>query len=480
MKDSNSRNARLTMLLALSGCITVGCTSQQQQLPIGVVPGTNPVMAAPGGKTDEWTTFAYDYKRSAFNPAVTTINAANVGKLKLRWKVNVADSKIAASPVIYAGNMIVVTFGPKKTAGPTATVYDLSTTDGHTIWKYNMGANAKMTPTIDAAAGLVIIGNEQMVERKTSPSYMFALRLLDGKLVWRVPSIGLFRSPPLVAGGAVYAGLAGGDPPICTQGGIVAINETTGAVNWKWSVDPKPQQGGSVWGAIAFDGTHPVFGTGNTCQTPIMTSNGAVSLNPNGKPNWNMIAVKRSTADSDTGGGVMLYKDRAYFINKNGIFYAVGEATGKILWSTTLNPYAVNPSWDGGFASPATDGNTLVVGSGLYKGTTTGGGGDFCFIDSAPDEVIAGYHSKMQGLDFSGKVLWTRTMQNRLIGYVAVLKGIGFVGLNEEFVAFDLRTGKTLWHYAAPAYIDASMVIVPSGVYGADDSGNVYAFAMPS
>ena len=45
-------------------------------------------------------------------------------------------------------------------------------------------------------------------------------------------------------------------------------------------------------GAIAYDGTHPIFGTGNTCQTPIMTSNGAVSLNPDGTANWDMVAVR--------------------------------------------------------------------------------------------------------------------------------------------------------------------------------------------
>jgi hypothetical protein len=472
-------NARLTAVLTLAGCFAAACSTQQQQLPLGQVPGTNAITPATSSSNDAWTTFAYDYKHTGLNPAVTTITAANVRKLKLRWKVNIPSTKIAASPVVYAGNMIITTYGA-KVGGPTATVYDVSTADGHTIWKYNMGDNAKMTPSIDPDAGLVIVGNEEMVKRRTDPSHLYALRLLDGKLMWRVSSLGIFRSTPLVTGGTVYAGLAGGDPPICAQGGIFSINESTGTINWTWAVDPTPHEGGSVWGAIAYDGTHPIFGTGNTCQTPVMTSNGAVSLNADGTPNWDMVAVKNSDADSDTGGGVMLYKDRAYFINKNGIFYAVGEANGKILWSKTLNPYAKSPTWNGGFATPSTDGHTIVIGTGLYSGSTSGAGGDFCFIDSAPDEVIAGYHSELQGLDFRGDVLWTRTMQNRLIGYVAMVKGIGFVGLNEEFVAIDLSDGKTLWHYATPTYIDASMVIVPSGVYGADDDGNVYAFAIPT
>lgn len=474
----NVAKTRVAASLVLCALLSTACANhnQQPQLPIAEIPGLNAITPLSSGSNDEWTTFAFDNKHSGFNPFVKTITTANVRKLKLRWKVNIGDVKIAGSPVIYDGNLVIVTAG-EKSHGPTATVYDLSTVDGHVIWQHNLGKNAKMTPTIDPSAGLVIVGNEEMVNRKTSPSDLFALRLLDGSIAWRVASLGLFRSPPLVTGGMVYQGLAGGDPPICAQGGIIAINESTGSVDWTWAVDPKPHEGGSVWGAIAFDGTHPIFGTGNTCQSPIMTSNGAVSLNADGKVNWDFVAVKNSLADSDTGGGIMLYKDRAYFINKNGIFYAVGEAKGNLLWSTTLNKYARSPSWQGGFASPTTDGSTIVVGTGLYKGSTSGSGGEFCFLDSIPTEVIAGYHSELQALDFSGKVLWTRPMQNRLIGYVAMLKGIGFVGLNEQFDAIDLSDGKILWKYATPAYIDASMVVVPSGLYGADDAGNVYAFA---
>jgi outer membrane protein assembly factor BamB len=97
-----------------------------------------------------------------------------------------------------------------------------------------------------------------------------------------------------------------------------------------------------------------------------------------------------------------------------------------------------------------------------------------------PDESFAGLYSKLQGMGMSGRILWTRSMQNRLVGYVALVRGLGFVGLNRNFAALDLHTGKTLWSYPVLSYIDASMVVVPSGVYGADAGGNVYAFALPS
>ena len=97
-----------------------------------------------------------------------------------------------------------------------------------------------------------------------------------------------------------------------------------------------------------------------------------------------------------------------------------------------------------------------------------------------PNEYFKGYHSELQAMNMTGKVQWSLKMQNRLVGYVALADGMGFVGLNQKFVAIDLSNGKTLWTYATPDYINASMVLVPSGLYGADQAGNVYAFGVPS
>jgi outer membrane protein assembly factor BamB len=416
--------------------------------------------------------FAYDYSRTGFNPNVSNLSKSTVSKIDLRWKTNVGD-EIFASPVTYAGNLIVATEG--SFAGkPSSVVYDLSTSDGHVLWKFAMGGRAKMTPVIDPEAGLVIVG------RQSAPSYVFALRLLDGSLVWRQSVNGLLTASPVVAGGWVYIGRAGGDPPRCAQGGVTAIDESTGKASWKWNVDPSPKEGGSVWGAIAFDGSHLIFGTGNTCQEPIMTANGAVSLALDGTPAWSMIAEKDSRYDSDTGSGVMLFHGLAHFINKNGWFYAVDKDTGDIHWKKALNPDSHGPNWSGGFATPSTDGTTIVEGSGLYKGSAPSDGGEFCMMMTAkPTEVFPGFHSELQAMDISGHVLWTRTMQNRLVGYVALARGMGFVGLNKHFIGLDLSSGKTLWSYPTPDYIDASMVVVPSAIYGADDGGNVYAFALP-
>jgi hypothetical protein len=467
-------------ILALA---SAACSARPQPLPNTDLPDANGIRirAASSGSNDNWPTFAYNYARTGFNPSVTNLTRSSVPKLGLRWKVNLGD-EIFSSPVIYDGNLIVVSEGSKASSQPGSVVYDLSTADGHVIWQYAMGALAQMTPTIDPDAGLVIVANEERTHRNTNPSHVTALSLLDGSLVWSTPVYAPMRAAPVVAGGSVYFGRAGGDPPGCFQGGVSALNESTGDVEWNWNVDPKPHNGGAVWGAIAYDGTHLTFGTGNTCNTMTPTANGAVSLDLSGNVVWSMVAVKDSRYDADTGGGTMLFNGRAHFINKNGMLYSLNDETGHIDWSTVLNPYSEAPTWSGGFTTPTTDGATMIEGSGLYKNAAPkDGGGEFCMLAAVrPAEVFSGYHSMVQGVNLSGRVLWGRTMKNRLVGYVALVPGIGFIGLNQDFVALNLKNGKTLWSYATPAYIDASMVVVPSGVYGADDGGNVYAFALQS
>jgi outer membrane protein assembly factor BamB len=470
--------SRLGAIVAVLVLAAVGCNARPQALPNTGLPVASQIGSDSTSSNNGWPTFAYDYTRSGFNPSVTNLTPSNVSKLTRRWKQNVGD-EIFASPVTYAGNLIVVTVG-SRTASLGSVVYDFSTSDGKLLWKYAMGGKAKMTPTIDPSAGLVIVG------RQSSEPYLYALHLLDGTVAWSRKVRGLLRAAPVVAGGVVYIGRSGGDPPACTQGGVSAYNETTGKLEWDWAVDPTRHEGGSVWGAISYDGTNLIFGTGNTCQTPVTTANGAVSLKLDGSVAWNMVAVKDSSYDADTGGGVMLLNGRAHFINKNGRFYALNEETGNIVWKSDLNPLAGPPSWKGGFASPTTDGSTtILVGSGLYKGSSSGSGadlgGEFCMLNVAkPTEVFKGFHSELQAMNLSGNVIWTREMQNRLVGYVALAQGLGFVGLNENFEALDLKTGKTLWSYATPDYIDASMIVVPSGLYGADDAGNVYAFTLPT
>jgi len=431
--------------------------------------GLPPTPISSGSLQDDWLTFGHDFSRSGFQSQNVGLSAANVAQLALRWKRSLGAG-VYASPVAYGGNLIVVTLGEGATH---ATIYDLRVSDGAVLWQRQLLGGVRATPTIDPDAAEVFVSDRVA---PPGPSNVYAIRLLDGSIAWQQKVPGITHASPVVAGGSVYAGISGGDPPGCVNGGIIAFDEQTGAQRWRWEVNPALNGGGSVWGAIAYDGSHLMFGTGNTCSTPFPTANGAVSLNLNGTVAWSFTAQKNAYSDDDTGSGVLLSAGRATFLNKNGTLYALSQGAGHLAWATRLGAADLQ----GGFATPSTDGSTIVVGAGLFALSPSRAH----FTDGLPsrgqpNDVIQGYNSRLEGLDTNGAIRWKRTMSNRMTGDVAIVNGIAFAGLDESLEALDLSTGTVLWHYATPAFLDAPPIVVPSGVYAADDSGTVYAFSIP-
>jgi outer membrane protein assembly factor BamB len=441
-------------------------------------PAPVPVPAATALPGDDWVTFAHDYKRTGLETNNTTITAKTVARLALKWKANVGGG-VYDSPLVYAGNVIVATV-------QGGTVYDFSASTGKLLWTRTIGNELRATPSI--ADGLVFVGNRLATSASLPlPSYLYALRLLDGSIAWRAPLNGVTHGSPVVANGKVFIGTAGGDPPQCIDGGITALDESTGAQIWKWEVNPQAHGGGSVWGAVSYDGTYLLFGTGNTCQTPIMTANGAAALTTDGTLAWSFVANRGSYVDDDTGSGVLVTQAKASFINKDGSFFSLDPATGRMLAKVPLG--AVDQR--GGFTTPTSDGTTVLVGVGyLTDAASAAQQRSFCVLDASglqragarrsPQTFIAGSYSKLEALDQSGSVVWSKRMNAAIDGYAAAIaNGMAFTELDNEIVALNLTSGTTLWSYQAQDSFEASPVLVKSGLYAADNSGNVYAFSIP-
>ncbi|HZO95332.1 MAG TPA: PQQ-binding-like beta-propeller repeat protein [Candidatus Baltobacteraceae bacterium] len=447
---------------------------------------STPNASATSYTNDDWTTFAHDFARTADGRADTGISTTSVARLALRWKITIpGNPEIFASPVVYDGNVIVSTFAPP------ATIYDFSAADGSLRWSFTMDdGSGQKTPTIDPANGLVFVGNARSGAAGILPSTEYALRLLDGSLVWRQTIPGHARATDVVANGVVYTASSGGDPPQCLNEGMFALDEATGAVKWSWYVNAakNPGGGGAIWGPVGFDGSHLIFGTGNTCNTPVTTSNGAAALDLDGHLLWSMVAQPNSTLDYDTGSSVMVVNGRATFLNKNGLLYSVDAATGANQRSITANPNYGYGFW----SSPSSDGTVTVVESGAYApGMPTSGalrvpaagaiGGDrFCYTFRRTRAIEPGYTSLLKAFDTSGTLLWSAPSQAIAPFYAAIDNGVVFADIDSTLQAFDLHTGAKLWSYPTAGLLWAGPVVVPSGVYAADGSGNVYAFAIPA
>lgn len=419
---------------------------------------------------DDWITFAHDYSRTGYESQPTGITESNVSGLKLRWSRQLAAG-LYTSPLVFGGNVIVTSL--------TGTVYDLAASTGTVLWQRTIGGEIRATPTIDPANGMVFVGNRlSMANGNPAPSDVFAIHLVDGSIAWQATVNGLTHGSPIVANGEVFVPTAGGDPGSCINGGITALSESTGSMVWRWAVDPNTGGGGSVWGSPAYDGSHLVFGTGNTCETPVPTANGAVALDATGTQlGWTYTAINDSYIDDDTGSGVLLTGGNAVFMNKNGTLYAVNEQTGAKAWSTALGAADGN----GGFATPTSDGVTIYAAAGYIKdGASAQPIKDCDSTKRIPvTHAISGYYSKLYAIDQYGAVIWSRQMTVRLDGYVALTGGMGFAGLDDQMLALDSATGKVLWSFTSPnaSNFEASPVVVPSGLYAADMGGVVYAFS---
>lgn len=413
---------------------------------------------------DDWITFAHDFQRTGSEKQSTGISAATVATLVQRWRVNFSDG-VYSSPIVYNGNVIVASYG--------GVVYDLSAVDGSVIWETNISAaeyeNTRSSPMIDTADGLVFMGTWYAMNGEPSaprPSHFFALRLSDGSVAWKAELPGLIHDPPVYQNGVVYEGWSGGDPPGCINGGVEALNARTGTVEWTWLVNPvnNPGGGGSVWGALAWDGSHLVFGTGNTCQGEAWDQ-GAVALNPDGSMAWHYQADPTFADDNDTGSGVCVVNNTATFLNKNGTVYTLDTATGRALLAFPIGGLE-------GHATPTSDGSTFVVGTGLFPAPSGA-------RKSLPHAATTGRQAYLKAMTPNGTILWSISANHAAVAYAALNDGVVYEGVDETLDAVSVGSGAVLARFPGASYFTAGPVIVPSGLYFADHSGYVYAYSLP-
>jgi PQQ-dependent dehydrogenase (methanol/ethanol family) len=343
-------------------------------------------------KDVEWTRNGGNADEQRYS-TLTQVTADNVGKLGLAWFADVAERGGYQSTPLVIDGVIYMT-------APWSSLYAFDARSGKQLWKVDPKAPREMAATSICcnisnrgaayADGKIIWG--------TIDGRLMAVDAKSGKKVWeaRVADPKLQYSitgAPRIADGLVYIGVGGAE--FYTRGFLVAHDVKTGKQVWKFYTVPgdpakgpdgaasdnvmamaaktwngqwwKKGGGGSTWDGIVYDPKSDllIFGTGNGLPWPaalrspgggdnLFTSSIVAVHAKTGKYVWHYQATPMDGFDFDntaplTLADITVDGQRKHVVMqapKNGVFYVIEAATGKVV---SADPYVPKINWALGF-----------------------------------------------------------------------------------------------------------------------------------
>jgi PQQ-dependent dehydrogenase (methanol/ethanol family) len=499
--------------------------------------------------TTEWLMYSGDYTGRRHSP-LTQITPQNVGRLTAQWAFQadtIATGRgFEATPLVIDG-VIYLT-------GANGNAWAIDARTGRQFWRFRYPNAPDLTAgaTYPVNRGFAALGNQLFMV--TLDAHVLSLDMKTGAVVWNAVledyKNGYAATPaPLVVKDKVIVGSSGGENP--TRGFIQAFDAKTGKRLWRFYTIPNPgEKGSETWpspdsmirgGAAAWvTGTYDpelnlvYYGTGNpnpdyygaerkgdnlyTCSIVALDAD-------TGQLKWHYQFTPHDTHDWDSNHIPVLADIRingqsrkvVMIANRNGFFYALDRATGKLLvakpftdtnWAreigadgrpivleemgtkkclpdfwggTNFMPPSYDPALNLFFVTARETCVTYVpVKPEIRIGQNSVGGG----VRRVADRVFD--YGALRAIDPStGDRKWElRYATPSLAGVMSTASGLVFAGDNEgNFMAVDARTGRPLWHYPTGASIwgaaattflldGRQFVLIPSGT-------TLVAFALP-
>ncbi|MET1028024.1 MAG: PQQ-dependent dehydrogenase, methanol/ethanol family [Dongiaceae bacterium] len=334
-------------------------------------------LKAADSEPQNWFTLGRDQNQTYFSP-LSTIDAANVGRLGFAWSYDLAtDRGQEATPIVVDGVMY--------TSGTWGYVYAVDAATGKELWTFDPEADprAARNPCCDLVnRGLAVWKNKVFVA--SVDGHLHALDAKTGKQIWVADTI-VDHDQPYSSTGAVYmAGdlaVIGNSGADMNKGGVrgyvSAYDTESGKLKWRfYTVPGAPGQpyedpslqvadktwdphrgadykgGGTVWDGFAYDPDLKLlyFGTANAAPydqrllgptqadalytatiLAVHTDTGRLAWYYQTTPgdHWDFDAVQKLIfADLKIDGTDHQVVMQA---NKNGYFYVLDRQSGKLL-----------------------------------------------------------------------------------------------------------------------------------------------------
>jgi alcohol dehydrogenase (cytochrome c)/quinohemoprotein ethanol dehydrogenase len=486
----------------------------------------------------QWLTYGGDYNEQRYS-RLTGITRDNVKQLGLKWFADYDTNLSQDGTPLYVDGVVYVSTAWSK-------VYAFDAATGKTLWKYDPKTPGEWIRNV--CCGIVnrgIAAYNGRIYLGTLDGRLVAINARDGSEAWSTLTIDKTKhysitSAPRIAKGKVFIGESGGEYGV--RGYISAYDAETGKLDWRfYTVPGNPAEGfendamkkaaatwsgdwwklgggGAVWDAIVYDPKTDLiyFGTGNGSPWNDAyrdKSNGdnlylasviAVKADT-GEYVWHYQSTPADTWDYDAVSPMTVVdikldgKMRHVILQpcKNGFFYILDAANGKLLRATPFTPvnwangvdmktgrpnvnpearYPLGHAWN---LEPGVQGahgwqaNSYSPQTGLIyfptqvaffpmvadKSFTPNPVGynlgldftaPFTYYKDHPDQK-AGFSAYLQAWDpVTGKQVWKgEENQGPTGGALATASGLVFHagGSSNEIRAYDAKTGEKLWSY---------------------------------
>jgi quinohemoprotein ethanol dehydrogenase len=340
------------------------------------------------GDAGEWASHGRDYSEQRHSP-LKQITAENASQLGLAWYGDLAErgGSYETTPAVADGRIFVTS--------PWSKVYAFDAKTGKPLWKYDPKVPGEYA--VKLCCGIVNRGVAFWKGRViwgTLDGRLVAVDAKSGRKVWEKqitdPALTLsITGAPRIADGRIFMGQAGSE--FHQRGYIAAYDVRNGKELWRWWTVPgdpskgfeqpelewaaktwngewwKTGGGGTTWDAITYDPvTDLVYvGTGNGAPWPaeirspgggdnLFTSSIVAVEAKTGKYRWHYQATPQDSFDFDNTQQIVtsdlvidgVKKHVLMQASKNGVFYVIEGATGKVLSAKLYVPTA---NWMTGF-----------------------------------------------------------------------------------------------------------------------------------
>jgi polyvinyl alcohol dehydrogenase (cytochrome) len=443
----------------------------------------------------DWTGYLHGpaHSSAAFND--TAITPANVPALRPLWTFTAGPPTQAGAPGPRFDASATVAGGRVFIGSRTGIEYALNASTGAVVWKRQLDWGSNAVCTAKGITGTATVAPDPVTGVSTvyaaGAHYLYALDAATGAQRWRTAigpatADGEARwynwSSPTVVGGRIYMGLAANCDDNKVRGGVVQLNQHTGARTHTYYAVPAGVVGPSVWSSMAGDGTSVWVTTGNPdpSSTQVYDAFSIVRLSA-----ATLVKQEKWTTSTPIADDLDFGSSPTFFnatiggtatnligaCNKNGIYYA---------WRR--NSLASGPVWQRQVGQVGGTGTGACITAAAFDGPSR-----MLFV-AANQTTIGGVavQGSVRALDpATGAVRWERPLACLPNGsptlnattHVLAVPMYGCLGSDRPGVAlFDARTGSPLRTITTPGKVFAQPVFAGGRLFVADESGVLTAY----